>query len=96
MAIDIDREELLTVVEAAKVTPRRPSARTIWRWLEHGCRGVVLESVLIGGRRFTTREAIERFLRRVNDSRHNPRSENAIARRCQIDRAEAELAKHGL
>ena len=35
---------------------------TPWRWAKHGCNGVLLESFSIGARRFTTREAWERFV----------------------------------
>lgn len=37
------------------------SIPTSWRWATRGCRGVKLETITIGGRRFTTEEAFERF-----------------------------------
>jgi hypothetical protein len=36
------------------------------RWADTGVDGVVLETVKVGGRRFTSLEAIERFLSRIN------------------------------
>lgn len=39
---------------------------TAWRWALRGVRGVKLESYVLGGRRFTTREACERFLAALN------------------------------
>lgn len=59
--IDVANESLLTVAQAAKAVPYGPNVCTVWRWLDKGCRGVRLESILLGGRRFTSREALERF-----------------------------------
>ena len=62
MPINVNRERLLTVSAAAKSLPERRHIATVWRWLHAGCRGVKLESVLIGGRRYTSKEAIQRFI----------------------------------
>lgn len=35
---------------------------TLWRWMTHGANGIKLESFMIGGRRYTTREALSRFV----------------------------------
>jgi len=61
MTIDISSERLLSLTEAAKSLPGRPHISSIFRWLSNGVRGVKLESCLIGGRRFTSQEALERF-----------------------------------
>ena len=94
MAINPEHEELLTLAEASHVIPTRPDVRTIWRWLERGCRGVRLDSIRIGGRRYTSREAIERFLGTLNDERQE--DPPATRRTRRIRRAQAELAEHGL
>ncbi len=61
-------ENLITVTKAAKlINPSRPpSVATLWRWLSRGVRGAKLESVLIGGIRYTSHEAVTRFLARLN------------------------------
>src|SRR5687768_13872166 len=41
---------------------------TVERWRSRGLRGVVLESIKIGGARFTSEEAIVRFVERLSDS----------------------------
>ena len=65
MPIDVHQEELLTLSQAARaVRPRgaKPLApSTIWRWHKHGIKGVRLETVVIGGKRHTSREALTRF-----------------------------------
>jgi hypothetical protein len=59
-------ETLISLAEAAKAVPSRRAGRPthiscIYRWTTSGVRGVVLESIQIGGSRFTSREAISRF-----------------------------------
>ena len=61
MAIDIHREHLLTFPQAAKRLPGHPHLSTLHRWRLHGVRGTRLETCRIGGKRFTSREALERF-----------------------------------
>ena len=62
MSIDISSEKLLSLAEASKTWPGRPHVSSIFRWMAHGTRGCRLDSVLIGGRRFTSAEALERFI----------------------------------
>ena len=59
--IDLQRETLITLAEAAKLIPGRPSACSIWRWRTRGVKGRKLECVKIGGRAYTSLEAIARF-----------------------------------
>lgn len=58
----LDRKDALTLRQAAALLPGRPSRSTLHRWAHQGIRGVRLATSLIGGRRYTTREAIERFI----------------------------------
>jgi hypothetical protein len=64
--IDTTLETLITFSEATSFAPSRHpgcklSTTTIWRWAEHGVRGIKLESVYVGGSRYTSREALARF-----------------------------------
>ena len=64
--IDITNEPLLTFAEAAQRlrtarSGKPPHLATLYRWASKGVDGVVLESVKLGGSRFTTQSAIERF-----------------------------------
>jgi len=65
MAIDIRSEQLLSINGATKSLHGRPHISTVWRWIQRGVRGVKLETVLIGGRRYTSNEALERFVSRT-------------------------------
>lgn len=70
MPIDIDYEKLVTLTEAAKSKqfPKKPCVCTVARWCLDGVRGEILDSVVIGGRRYTSVEAIHRFV--AATSRH--------------------------
>lgn len=68
--IDPATEQLFLLSEAsAIVNPSHPPhIATIWRWATAGLQGGIrLESMKIGGQRFTSREAIRRFLVRINE-----------------------------
>jgi len=64
--IDTTTEELVSFRKAADLFPSGPHPATVWRWSQRGVRGVRLESILVGGKRFTSREAIERFIAASN------------------------------
>jgi hypothetical protein len=63
--INIQTETLRLLTRAHQDVPSRPHWHTPIRWWQRGVRGIHLESVLIGGRRYTSAEAIARFLARV-------------------------------
>lgn len=66
MAIDPLSETIVSLTEAARLLPRRRGGKKVhvscaYRWTTAGCRGVILESIQIGGTRCTSREALARF-----------------------------------
>lgn len=74
MAIDVLREQPITLEEAAKLLPPaadgRPTNRhTLRAWATRGLRGVLLETIFVGCRRMTTAEAIARFVADYTDAR---------------------------
>lgn len=92
--IDIHSEHMLTISQASQTLPGRPHVSTIWRWVNRGCRGVRLETVLIGGTRYTSREALQRMVdatTAVAAGEPTP-SRTPRQRQADIDRAERELA----
>ena len=79
--MSISHETLVSGGKARRAFPRVPSEATYWRWLLTGVRGVKLESMKIGGRRYTSLEAIERFLTALNtDARSDNKSTPQTAR----------------
>jgi len=63
---DPDSEDAFPLAEVCRRLKSQPSVQTVWRWAMKGVRGVQLESRLIGGRRYTSREAVDRFLARLS------------------------------
>ena len=65
--IDIETEHVCPLRElrhhpALKRNGRKPHVATLWRWANRGRRGVRLETVMIGGQRCTSHEALQRFI----------------------------------
>jgi hypothetical protein len=98
MAIDIQHEDVITLSKAAKAIPGRPHLSTLWRWHRRGLAGIRLETTVVGGRRFTSSEAVQRFIDRTTEARDGIRPERAVSRRRQaaIEQAERELAEAGI
>jgi hypothetical protein len=69
MNIDLTMEQLVPLREAGQLIPGRPHYSTLRRWQHTGLRGICLETVLVGGRCFTSREAILRFMEGTNTLR---------------------------
>ncbi|MBI1348803.1 DUF1580 domain-containing protein [bacterium] len=92
MAIDIDSEELIHFPEARSEFPKRPCMQTMHRWRLSGIRGVKLESILVGGLRYTSREAVRRFIERLNADDTSPRETEAAVKSRRQRQAEAAMA----
>lgn len=60
--IDIHDETLISLSKASQLLPYKPSPATLWRWFTRGVNGVRLETAKIGKRRYTSREALQRFV----------------------------------
>lgn len=63
--INLQSETLLPLTEAAKHLPRRNGKKvhhsTLYRWATKGVRGRVLATIMVGGIRYTSIEALGRF-----------------------------------
>ncbi len=90
--IDINEEKPFNFSTINKRHPIHPSVPTLWRWALRGLQGVQLETVKIGGRRYTTFEAIDRFASRLTALR-SPEGPNASVHRQQAMARAAEDAK---
>ncbi len=98
MPIDINSENLVTINEATKTLPSRPHIATGWRWVYRGCKGIKLETVCIGGRRYTSEEALQRFIERTTAAANGETipTRTAKQREKAIAAAERELAAAGI
>jgi len=68
--IDLHNETLIPLSEVPARLPRRRGHRihlqSVHRWARRGLRGVVLETVRVGHSRYTSAEALRRFLKATN------------------------------
>ena len=108
MPIDLQKEKVLTLCEAAKDLPalngRRPHSSSLWRWCRRGLRGVHLEYVRLGGRICTSSEALSRFANALaaadtNLTKPVPSLQQKATlkiRQHDVERAEKYLRKNGL
>ena len=56
--IDVTSEDVLAINDVPATLPNRPHVATIWRWVKRGSRGVKVETVCMGGRRYTSKAAL--------------------------------------
>jgi len=68
MATDFSalRKEVLSLRQVCALLPGRPNLSTLHRWRTRGVRGVVLKTLLIGGRRFVSCQALQEFIERIS------------------------------
>ena len=73
IVIDTRGEHVVPLVRAADILVAmgipEPHHETIRRWACRGVRGVVLESFCVGARRYTSHEAVARFVNATTDGR---------------------------
>ncbi len=68
--IDLAAETLIPLRDVPRHLPTRSNGKRIhisacYRWMSRGVKGVVLESLRIGGSTYTSREALQRFAERL-------------------------------
>lgn len=96
--IDISAEQMMTLSQATRELPGRPAVSTLWRWLQHGVRGVRLETIMVGGVRYTSRESLQRFAEAVTAASDGGPTPTRTSRQKQrdMDGAKLELARDGI
>lgn len=93
--IDLSTERLITLSQAAKLLPDRPSVATLWRWRTKGAHGRRLESIVLGGKVYCSVEALERFAQQQGGG-DSSAIRSPARREKEIRRAEIELEKAGI
>jgi len=98
--IDPKKETVVSLTNAAKTLParrgdKRPHVSCLYRWTKAGCKGVILESIQIGGTRCTSREALARFFEALTFA-DDPRADHSPNRRERVAAAERELEREGV
>ncbi len=98
MSIDAESEELIPFCDARTAFPggKRLSLATLHRWRLNGVRGTRLETCLVGGLRYTSREAIQRFIVAQNHTESSGPTITAKQRRKQAETADRLLQEAGI
>lgn len=96
--IDTNIEQPIPLSLAARETPNRHGERgvnvaTVWRWSLRGVRGCKLETILIGGQRMTTRQALQRFFEALTTSADRSAIVMGTSRERRFEDAEREFSK---
>ena len=77
-------EGWVSLTEVPAILPKKNGKKihysTVYRWITKGARGRVLESHLIGGARFTTIEALNRFFETTTIQANDTGVDDAIER----------------
>lgn len=99
--IDLLAETPVPISQAPKHYPAgRPNISTVYRHFTRGCRGVRLETYVEGARRYTTVEAIRRFVERTTANSPGaslpPSRPTSRQREAEICKAEREASEAGI
>ena len=92
--IDYVNETPVAIQDAPKIVPGRPHVSTLYRWA--GRHRNPLETFRVGGKTFTTREAIERFIARCSGADPDRTPSTSRRREGEIAAAEHELDEAGI
>lgn len=79
----LEDEALITLKEVPDYLPKQQNGRkvsygTVWRWVKKGAHGRVLESVKIGGIRYTSVNALDRFTDRCTAHARHPEDQQEL------------------
>ena len=97
--ISIADEKLIPLRDAPKHLPPRPNGKRLhvsafYRWITRGVRGILLESIRIGGTTYTSLEALQRFGLHLSPvpAPHLPQIQSPYARRREAEAASRRVA----
>lgn len=93
--IDHEVEELVPFETCGQLIPGRPSRCTLFRWAFKGINGAKLETLVCGHKRFTSREAVKRFLEAQNRDQTPAPLFTPSQRRRQAETADRLLQESG-
>lgn len=78
----MQKETYIPLAQLARtVKPKPVNVATVWRWYRVGVKGgLKLETWLVGGRRYTSEEAYQRFLKRINEAKANVVNQDYVSK----------------
>lgn len=88
MPIQVETDRLVELSHVPNVLEKQIGKRlnlaTIYRWRQRGIAGIRLETILIGGRAFTSMEALQSFFQQSVEAKHG---NQAVATSAEIKRS---------
>lgn len=93
--IEYETEQIVPISDAPKYMPGRPCLRSVWRYVLKGINGARLETFKVGNKRFTSVEAIRRFVDGCTNPTATAPTSSSARRQREIAKAEAELTEAG-
>jgi hypothetical protein len=98
MQIDLQRDQYLSLAQAAALLPGRPHISTLHRWRTRGVRGVRLSTILIGGQRRVALTELHRFIETVTELANHGTTTVSLSqgRRRSRESAESFLDEEGV
>lgn len=94
MSIDLSSETVIPLRDGAKHCPGRPHISTFYRWMQRSQNP--LETIKVGGRIYTSVEAIQRFAERCSNPGVATNVRTSKQRQREIQHATTELTKVGI
>jgi hypothetical protein len=90
--IQLQVEQLVALGEVPQVLPRRGQGKrlhvsSVYRWVTRGVRGILLETLRVGGSTYTSLEALQRFAERLSPRSQGAAPANPGQRRRAVARA---------
>ena len=96
MLVDLEHDRLLSFREAAAMLPGGGvNLSTLHRWRQKGVRGHVLQTVMVGGRRFIPLKFLEEFCAAISGG-PLPTAERSRDRERRVEAARRELRARGV
>lgn len=94
----VSGESWIPLSKASNFFPGRPHRSSMWRFATKGIRGVRLETIVSGGRRYTSREAVLRFVAATTAAANGEPMSVSLSpkRREQKEQAKARLRAAGI
>ncbi|HUP80984.1 MAG TPA: DUF1580 domain-containing protein [Pirellula sp.] len=94
MLHQLTNETLLPLVQAVQeATGQRPHLSTVLRWGSRGSAGIKLETVCLGGRKYSSKEAALRFVESVTEAKAGGTPATSTVTPRQSERAADRSAK---
>jgi len=94
--IDVKTEKIVPFQKAGRKFPENRHVSTIHRYRLRGVRGIKLETILIGGIRYTSEEAIQRFIDSLNSAGSPAPAISPAQRQRQSEAARVALQEMGI